>query len=53
MNRRERERERERKRRKILYIEIYGPFLKQYVTLEKKSLKFSTFENFMLANLIF
>jgi hypothetical protein len=31
------ERERERKRRKRFYIEIYGPFLKQYVTLEKKT----------------
>jgi hypothetical protein len=32
MNRRERERERER-----FYIEIYDPFLKQYVTQEKKT----------------
>jgi hypothetical protein len=40
----ERERQRQRKRRKILYIDIYGPFLKQYVTLEKKTLKFSNFD---------
>jgi hypothetical protein len=52
MNRGEREREREKRKR--FYIEICGPFLKQYVTLgKKKHLKFSNFENLMLANLIF
>jgi hypothetical protein len=37
-------RERERERRKTPYIEIYGPFLKQYVTIEEKTLKFSNFD---------